>query len=90
MNGRSWNPTAVLLLIMLNSWSMAAILSKNINLLVGERLEDVLEDVHFVVKRFHLQVTHDDAREILAELVRIYLCQFGSASKRGPAFPSRG
>ena len=33
-----------------------------------------------VVKRFHLQVTKDDVREVLAELVRMYLCQFGSAS----------
>ena len=57
------------------------LLSKNVNLLVGEWLENVLEEVHFIVKRFHLKVTQDDAREILAELVRIYLCQFGSASE---------
>ena len=57
------------------------LLSKNITLLVGERLKNVLEGVHFIVKRFHLQVTQDDVREILAELVRIYLCQLGSASE---------
>ena len=31
------------------------------------------EGTHFVVKRFHLQVTQDNVREILAELVR--MCQ---------------
>ena len=43
-------------------------------------LVNVLE-VHLVVKRFPLQVTKDDVREVLTELVRIYLCQFGSASE---------
>ena len=66
------------------------ILSESINLLVGERLENVLEDVHFIVKRFHLEVTHDDVREILAELVRIYLCQFGSASESAGISPLKG
>ena len=57
------------------------LLPENVYLLVGEWIENVLEKVHFVVKRFHLQVTKDDAREVLAELVRIYLYQFSSASE---------
>ena len=32
-------------------------------------------------KRFHLQVSEEDVGEILAEVVRINLCQLGSASE---------
>ena len=50
-----------------------------VNLLIGERLEDVLKKVHFAVKRLHLQVTQDAAREILAGLVRVQMCQLSPA-----------
>ena len=56
-------------------------LPEKVNLLIGERLEDVLKKVHFVIKRFHPQVTQDDVREILAELVRVNLCQLSPASE---------
>ena len=58
------------------------LLPENVYLLVGEWLEYVLEKAHLVVKRFHLQVTKDDAREVLTGLVGIlHLGQFGSASE---------
>ena len=51
------------------------------NLLDGEWFEKVFQEVHLVVKWLHLQVSQEDVREILTELVRIHLCQFGSASE---------
>ena len=73
---RSWILLAVLLLVMLNSLSMAAISCRTISTCLSVNgSKDVLKEVHFIVKRFHLQVTQDDVREILAEL-----CQFSSAS----------
>ena len=56
------------------------LLPQNVNLLDGEWFEKVLQEVHLVVKRFHLQVS-EDVGEILTELVRINLCQLGSASE---------
>ena len=50
-------------------------------MLIGEWLKDVLDKVHFAVKRFHLQVTHNDVREILTELEGVNLCQLCSASE---------
>ena len=53
---------------------------------LGARLGDVLEKVHFVIKRFHHQVMQGDVREILAELVRASLVLL----LKVPGFPSRG
>ena len=57
------------------------LLSQDVNLLDGEWFEKVLQEVHLVVKWFHLQVSQEDVRETLPELVRIHLCQFGPASE---------
>ena len=57
------------------------LLAKDVDLLVGERLEDVLQEIHLVVKRLHLEMSQDDMRKILTEPVRVYLCQFRSASE---------
>ena len=65
------------------------LLPQNVNLFDGEWFEKVLQEVHFVVKWFHLQVSKEDVCEILAELVRINLCQLGSASE-GTSIFSRG
>ena len=51
------------------------LLSQDVNLLDGEWFEKVLQEVHLVVKWFHLQVSSEDVGEILTELVRINLCQ---------------
>ena len=68
-----------MLLVMLNSSSIIRLRTEKINLPMGEWLKDVLEKVHIIVERLYLQVSQDDTREILAELVRVNLCQFGSA-----------
>ena len=57
------------------------LLPQNVNLLDGEWFEKVLQEVHLIVKRFHLQVSEEDVGKILTELVRINLCQLGSASE---------
>ena len=57
------------------------LLSEDVNLLDGEWFEEVFQEVHLVVKWLHLQVSQEDVREILTELVRIHLCQFCSASE---------